>query len=198
MEPEEEEVFFHCQHADDFVPAETCGHDCEEARQHCALAILGMPFLYLSFVLLFFPILLSALGNFGDLWGILRMAGGSIWVTFEEMLKIVAGLLASSAHVVKGITFDAHQAHSFFKEALFGYFATLKDSDDDVKLAELPFFSEVEYVPLPRRALPRLPMNLCRFRSEFIWPLPGSCSSNALTTFDHPISPHSIRMFLAL
>ncbi|CAK9013633.1 unnamed protein product [Durusdinium trenchii] len=90
-----------------------------------------------------------------------------------EMLHIVSRLLGSGAHLVKGITFDAHMSHAYFKEALFGYFETAKK--EELPLSELPFFCEVEYIPLPSHALPRLPMNLCRYKGEFIWPLPGSC-----------------------
>ena len=93
--------------------------------------------------------------------------------SFKEMLHIVSRLLGSGAHLVKGITFDAHMSHAYFKEALFGYFETAKK--EELPLSELPFFCEVEYIPLPSHALPRLPMNLCRYKGEFIWPLPGSC-----------------------
>ncbi len=103
----------------------------------------------------------------GDVRG--RIGGSALT---EEMLQIVAELLHASAHVVKAVTFDAHGAHCFFKEALFGYFESVTPED----LVNLNFFREVTYESLPKHALPKLPMSLCRYKGEYIWPLPGSCA----------------------
>ena len=90
------------------------------------------------------------------------------------MLKIVAEFLAASEWCVKGITFDAHGAHTYFKEALLGDFQTL----DREVLNSLPFFDQVSYESLPRHVLPRLPARVCKHRGESIWALPGSCHAS--------------------
>lgn len=93
-------------------------------------------------------------------------------------------LLEHSAWICKGITFDAHEAHAFFREALFGVFERL-----DWKLLEkIPFFKDVTWKELPLHCLPRLPAKFCIHSGQTFFPLPGSCPlflDNILIYFEY-------------
>lgn len=71
----------------------------------------------------------------------------------------------------KGLTFDAHESHCYFREALMGHFERL----DVALLSDIPWFKNIKYAELPMHQLPRLPVRFCLDNGEVIWPLPGSC-----------------------
>ncbi len=108
----------------------------------------------------------------------------------QEMLQVVARFLGHAAWLVRGIAFDAHGSHQYFREALFGDFQTL----DPDQLKGLPFFSDVSYESLPHHALPRLPVKVCMYRGEALWALPGPlhASKNAAGQLVSPL--HNIHM----
>lgn len=87
------------------------------------------------------------------------------------MLKVVGRLLQESSWLVKGLTFDAHESHCFFREALMGHFERL---DPDL-LQDIPWFKDLSYKDLPLHALPRLPIRFCLDHDEVIWPVQGPC-----------------------
>lgn len=97
----------------------------------------------------------------------------------EEMLRIVDRLLYGSAWAVKALTFDAHQSHTFFRQLLFGQECAVAAEI----LEDLQFFSRVKYEPLPKHALPNLPVRICLYEGQAMWPVPGSCVSACLILF---------------
>lgn len=94
-----------------------------------------------------------------------------LWKVDQEMLHVIGLLLEAGAHLIRGITFDAHNSHAWFREALFGVFEKLDEQD----LAGVPFWKNVRYDPLPAHALPRLPIRILLHQGNPIIPLPGAC-----------------------
>jgi hypothetical protein len=95
------------------------------------------------------------------------------------MLKVVGRLLQESSWLVKGLTFDAHESHCFFREALMGHFERL----DPDQLQDIPWFKDLSYKDLPLHGLPRLPVRFCMDHGEVIWPLQGPCHLDILDIF---------------
>ena len=94
-----------------------------------------------------------------------------IWRGFKDMLHTLARLLKECNWLVKGVTFDASQAHTFLREALMGSFKTLRKED----LLSVEFFCDCTYIPLPDHVLPRLPGMICMHAGKSVWGLPGPC-----------------------
>ena len=88
------------------------------------------------------------------------------------MLSIVGEVLAASANVIKGISFDAHGTHEFIRRCVHGQFEDI----DLEELKEIPFFSELKHRALPPHCLPRLPIRICLHQEEVFWAVPGPCS----------------------
>lgn len=89
----------------------------------------------------------------------------------QVMLNVVGRLMAQAVWIVRYIAFDAHCAHGWFREALFGYLETLKPCD----LLRVPFFSKIKHKKLPQHALPNLPCKLAMYEDLPVIPLPGVC-----------------------
>ena len=89
----------------------------------------------------------------------------------QVMLNVMGKLLEASAFLVRFVTFDAHCAHQWFREAFFGTFETLKQPD----LNHVPFFKDVEHRPLPPHDLPHFPVKLCFYDGLPMTALPGIC-----------------------
>lgn len=89
------------------------------------------------------------------------------------MLLIVDKLLAATSSIVQAITFDAHQSHTLFRQALFGQ---VSEADgQQMQEMDLQFFSRVSYKELPAHALPRLPAKVCIADGKAVWPIQGAC-----------------------
>lgn len=88
------------------------------------------------------------------------------------MLNVLGQLLESAAWLIRYVTFDAHCAHAWFREALFGNLETVKASD----LAEVGFFRHLQYRPLPEHTLPHFPVMLATYDGLPVAALPGVCS----------------------
>lgn len=89
-----------------------------------------------------------------------------------DMLRVIGRALSTASDVVKGVTFDAHNAHRYAKEMLFGVFQKV----DSVAAAELPFWCDLTWEDLPPHVLPRLPLRLAKHKGNYFWCLPGCCS----------------------
>lgn len=89
----------------------------------------------------------------------------------QVMLNVVGRLMEASVWLVRFLTFDAHCAHSWFREALFGSLETLSHEDR----MKVPFFKNLEYSDLPRHALPHLPLRLATYDGLPVAALPGAC-----------------------
>lgn len=87
------------------------------------------------------------------------------------MLNVLGQLLESAAWLVRCVTFDAHCAHAWFREALFGNLETVKASD----LADVGFFRNLQHQPLPKHALPHFPVQLAVYDGLPIAAIPGAC-----------------------
>ena len=95
---------------------------------------------------------------------------------YQEVLLMVGKLFEAGSWLIKGITYDNHHSHRYLKEALYGDFRQLEEH----QLAELPFWKDVRYEPLPLHCLPHLPLRLCIFEDDSIWGLAGPCNFFAL------------------
>lgn len=91
------------------------------------------------------------------------------------MLRVLGILMENAETVVKGIAFDAHQSHVYFRQALFGQFNKDFRQED---LSGVPFFEALEYSNLPVHVLPRLPLQKCYHKGKAVWPLCGPCASS--------------------
>eukprot|EP00435_Cladocopium_sp_Y103_P072740 s131_g41.t1 len=89
------------------------------------------------------------------------------------MLNVVGKLMEACAWLVRYLTFDAHCSHAWFREALFGTYDTVKESD----LSEVPFFRNLKHKPLPEHALPFFPLRLAEYDGLPVAALPGVCFS---------------------
>ena len=96
--------------------------------------------------------------------------------------------MEASAWLVRYIMFDAHCSHAWFREAFFGVFETLKESD----LEQVPFFRNLKHKPLPAHALPYFPLQLAEYDGLGVAALPGVCflevaSESTFLVLDHNI-----------
>lgn len=89
------------------------------------------------------------------------------------MLLTVGRFMESASWLVKGVIFDAHKSHGFFREALFGHFVTL--DPEKIALHEVAFFKDCKYEKLPPHNLPRLPLSICTYKGKSVFCLPGAC-----------------------
>lgn len=95
------------------------------------------------------------------------------------MATVLGRVLEASISVVKGITFDAHQAHTLFRQLLFGQMDQISQADQDY-VNEAPFWKHCTYRSLPEHVLPRLPAQICLYEGSAVWPLPGPCTLSIL------------------
>lgn len=75
---------------------------------------------------------------------------------------------------MRGIVCDAHGSHALIRASLNGQVQGLNAEMVGV-LAQAPFFSELQHVPVPPNALPRFPMKICLHRGEVVFGLSGPC-----------------------
>ena len=99
------------------------------------------------------------------------------------MLGVVGTILATGGWLIKGLVYDGHCSHNWFREALMGQFISLTKDD----LAGVPFFQDLEWESLPQSSLPRLPVQICKYQGSTIWPLQGvlhsgKCLSNQVVS----------------
>ncbi len=104
------------------------------------------------------------------------------------MLTTTGILLKEVGWLVKVLIWDGHQGHLFVRGCLHGDLAGI----DATTLAEVPFFNELTYHELPRHALPRFPIKVCKHRGEVIWGLPAPCSLASV------VQSHSITIYIDL
>lgn len=90
-----------------------------------------------------------------------------------EMLRVVGLILENGCSLIKGITFDAHNSHLFFREAMLGEFE--KISQMEIVEQQIPFFKDMVYEGLPAHCLPRLPLKIAKHGGSSIWALQGPC-----------------------
>lgn len=86
-------------------------------------------------------------------------------------MNVVGKLMEAAAWLVRTITFDAHMAHSWFREAMFGHLETLKLSE----MQAAPFFGKLEHRPLPKHAFPHFPVQLAFYDGLPVAAIPGLC-----------------------
>ncbi len=84
----------------------------------------------------------------------------------------VVGRLMAAGSCIKGLAFDFHGAHAWFRDVLLGTLALVSQRE----LSEAEWFSELQFESLPNHHLPRLPCRICKHRGEAIWPLQGPCA----------------------
>ncbi len=86
------------------------------------------------------------------------------------VLETVGAFMHQSCGTVKALIFDAHGSHSWVRRLLHGQINGI--SMDDVR--EIVWFKELEWEPLPKTCLPRLPIQICRHHNEIVWGIPGT------------------------
>ena len=79
--------------------------------------------------------------------------------------------MEKAAWVVRHVCFDAHCAHAWFREAMFGHLETLRLQD----LKKVPFFRDLVFEDVPRHVLPWLPLKLAIYDGLPVSALPGVC-----------------------
>ena len=82
---------------------------------------------------------------------------------------MVGRLTASGSKIIKGLTFDGHGAHNWFRSALMGVF----DASVEEELGQTEWFWDLTWEDLPCHDLPRLPVKVCKHHGQVIWPLQG-------------------------
>ena len=103
----------------------------------------------------------------------------------QEMMQIV-GSFMDSAPYVKCLIFDGHGSHQFIRRTLHGDFASGGVQILPEDLQDLPCWRDVTHEALPKHALPRLPVQICKFQGQPIWGLPGPCAlPNILIVHDY-------------
>ena len=122
------------------------------ARYKCPLSIASIPFEH----------------NFEGVGSTYR---GNMYV-----LEAIGRVMACNGDSVVAIIFDAHGSHVFCRKILHGQLS----SSQVEGLNSVPFFSELQFVPLPSCCLPRLPMQIAYHRKEVIYGIPGICGSEHL------------------
>ena len=95
------------------------------------------------------------------------------------MATVLGRILESSADIVKGVTFDAHQSHTLFRQLLFGQLDQISPADQE-HIRQSPFWKDCTYRALPPHSLPRLPAQICLHEGSAVWPLPGPCALSVL------------------
>lgn len=86
---------------------------------------------------------------------------------------MVGKILDSAASIIRGVTFDAHHSHGYYRDALFGIWDRI--TPNMIAEKEIDFFKDCKFESLPPHALPHFPMQLLKHSSGYIWPLPGAC-----------------------
>ena len=87
-----------------------------------------------------------------------------------NMLSIMNDVLQQSGSLVRAVIFDAHGSHSVIRKILHG------EEEFPEELAELSFWREITYKPLPESNLPRMPVRLCYHKGEPLYGIPGVCT----------------------
>lgn len=89
----------------------------------------------------------------------------------KEMLEILGRFLDKASWLVRGLAFDGHGAHNYFRECLFGEFQRLNPEI----LQNMTFWKDIQYRDLPRNVFPKLNFKLAEYQGDSIWPLCGPC-----------------------
>lgn len=87
------------------------------------------------------------------------------------MVRAVGSFVHHSDGLVKALVFDGHSTHQVIRRLLHGDRSSLGESE----LAEMPFFSELQYEPLPPSCIPHLPIKICLYRGQPFHAFPGAC-----------------------
>lgn len=87
------------------------------------------------------------------------------------MAEIVGRFMEKSDGLVKALIFDGATTHAHVRKLLHGQFENIEMTE----VKHLPFFKDLQYMPVPDNNLPRFPIQVARYKGEVIWALPGVC-----------------------
>lgn len=112
------------------------------------------------------------------------------------MLRTIGKIMAQNNGTVKGLLFDAHGSHMYVRRCLHGQFDGLCRED----FADIEFFGDLVYEPVPEHGLPRFPISIAKYKNEVVWGLCGICPSSGVCAANFPFgsTQHNFCIYVVL